>query len=532
MGSEMCIRDSIDARLEYFTCVMIGAVSAGKTSLICDLAQLSPEDLNRRIKDSGQSQFESGMDDIEIGPSVATTNLYELLFQRARMRLVDVPGIGGVVHSNDTLAPFVRLADCVIFMISADRDIMKDDLDFIRNHILNVALQKEGGVDKSRLPEVVVVVNKWLSNKIDECSSREQLDAEFEERRNWILEGDPRKGFDGIAKYFGGKTPHIVWTETTRRNSQGDILQKWQPGALDSRFTVDGILTSVSTVLAEDGPEVRLSRPLRVLRSDMMSLKTFLFEVNVQGMLQGKFDQLETVSQGIQAKEDSARERLQQRLDRFERRVSDYVSSSLRATLSGWKPSIGVIDGTIGAFSKDKMQDRLSGRWGDELRSIIDKDFDFDRFNQMIDDEAREISRTVAVELQRYIQGEDGKIVKEALSDTFSEGDQMSDSFGGANDSVSVDSDSIAKNIEMGIMKSIGSLLTANIILAVVASSFLTPLGGALVVALQRMWQGGKQKAQAREKLFDSIDLLSADSAQKIRKDVQAEIEKLSLIHI
>ncbi len=108
--------ENAERRCEAFTFLFVGLVGADKTSTMLDLLGKRPEDINSYLRTL--NNFEDG-DEIRVGIGPITKNLYDFLIGSVGIRLVDAPGIGGLMHEDSTIAPYVDLADCILYVVNA-----------------------------------------------------------------------------------------------------------------------------------------------------------------------------------------------------------------------------------------------------------------------------------------------------------------------------------------------------------------------------------------------------------------------------
>lgn len=515
----------IENRMEYFTCVMIGGVSAGKTSMICDLVNSSPPELNTVLQQNAHN-FDPNEDDIQIGPSVATVHLYEFLIESSKIRLIDVPGIGGVVHENSSLAPFVNMADCVLFLIHASNDIDGNDIAFINDHVSSPqSTENLYRIEDRRSRRMIIAINKWKS-EVDHLAPAEAEDA-FEKKKNWILWGNSSKGFNGISEYFSGQAPKVVKTETRRRNdSTGEPYDRWSGD--QSQFDVDELLQAFQQVLEQDGALYRVTRPLRVLRQEFRLILNKLQQLDLQSQLQSQHDVLNNVRNSAMDKQINIQEKLNHRLDSFERRITDYLAVNLKYVLSEWKPKVGFWAGAKGIFDKDGMQSDLKERWGEELRDLIDKGLDRNKLNSIVNDEAKTFAYTMSLEFRLLFEGKNDEVLV-AVADSLDRSFQ-SDSSDNKNidGKVLTQLERVTQQVEMGILKDIVGVLTVDLVLAVLLSTILSPAGAALIAAMRRMWRGRAQSNEAKDKLHTSLDLACAEASA----DLKSQLNKTLTNHL
>lgn len=506
-----------EARMEYFTLVFFGAVSAGKTSMICDLANMNPHKLTEIISES--PEFDSESDSVSIGPNVATINLYEILIEKSRIRLVDVPGIGGVVHDNNSLAPFVNMADCIVFLLNAGSDLTKDDDDFIYDHIAAIKktessnsnlFKTEKGLDK----RVLVALNKWTSLYRDLPTTHSERD--FKNKAQWILNGNPQNTFPGISGYFN-KSPEIVKANTSYRD---EITGESYPSV---KMDLTEVIDALHRVLDEDCVDFRLNRPRQVISKEINRLILWLTEQKIKRSLEKLAGELDKLGIKTDFVKDEITAELSSRLNNIENSITINLGNELKEVIRNWKPSVGLWNGFVYIGRSDALHGKLKKEWGDELRHLIENNVDKNKITNLLKSETETFKSFVLTRFQ--VSFSDKDVLLKKISGLNSKLSNSSVEKSNISNSVNKELETIVDNIQTNILKDILNLISWDVILAAFLGVMLTPLGSAMFIAYRR-WKDGKDKGQeAKYELESAIEKSAREVALEIRQKIASRFE-------
>lgn len=513
-----------ESRMKYFTLVFFGAVSAGKTSMICDLANTSPRILNNAL--AKHPDFDRNYDPVVVGPNVATVNLYEILIEKSCIRLVDVPGIGGVSHNDDTLAPFVNMADCIVFLLNASNDITENDRKFLYEHVAAVQqYAKEGKeflVEERLDKKVMVVLNKWKSaySNVPPAHAKEERDR----KTQWILHGEEEKAFHGIAGFFH-KTPEIVCANTKVRHSKtGEAYQ-------DSEIDLTEVVNTLREIFTNEGAELRIERPRQIMVKELNRLISLLIGEKSKRSLQDIERDLECMGGKITFAAAQVNNELTERLTRLEQTIDSYLKSRIKPVIYEWEPNVGFFEGLKGIVDKEGMQKGLQERWGNELRELIMSRVNANDFETLIKRDVEAFKTFAETNFQIHFldkQNFHAQVMQEGSNLPVRFGSQVTVSTpkGTVFDELNYELSQIVEKIEMGIMTDIFAVLKWDIILALVAGAILSPAGSFVVMAWRR-WRRGKNKGQeAKQELDRSIDKVTAEVAVKVRNQIAGRLQQ------
>ncbi|BBL77488.1 GTPase domain-containing protein [Methylomagnum ishizawai] len=516
----------IDERMKYFTIVFFGGVSAGKTSMICDLANVNPHHLSEII--SSNPNFNPAQDRISIGPNVATINLYEILIEKSCIRLVDVPGIGGVVHDDDSLAPFVNMADCIMLLIQAGNDIMKSDEDFLYDHVAafskrdtsNAEFKSEERTDK----RVLVALNKWKMAYGDLPPAK--ADKIFEQKSEWILHANGLKAndkFSGIAGYFH-KPPIIARAETSYRDDEtGDPLPAWF--GENAKTDLSEVINALHEILKDDGSDFRLNRPRQVLQKESNKLIGYIAQEKAATSLEELGKELESLGVKSTFTTNQINDQLIERLNRFEQTVTFFLASRIKPAIHSWQPKVGFFDGLTGIFNKKGLQESLKKEWSNELRNLISSRIDVQEFANLIKQETDAFKKLVETSYQiNFLSNPD--LLKRIPGLQQSSSGSSSSEKEGIFKAIERELDEAVKKIQMGILDDIINLVSWDAILAILVGAILSPVGSFLLLAYRR-WKRGESKGQEAKREIDyAVDKIAADVSSEIKQKIMLRLQK------
>ena len=525
-------------RMRYFSLVMFGAVSAGKTSFICDLLDMTPQELTAKFAD--QAGFKPDEDEVSIGASVATINLYENLIEKSAVRLVDVPGISGVAHDNDTLAPFVDMADCVLFFLNAYGDISKDDEIFIYERI--AALGRKSGqteqgsakftAEKGLEKKIVIVVNKWHSNFEGEPPAA--LEKEWNKKVDWLLYGksDKPTNFKGIAPYFD-KPPVVVPANTSRRYETGER----KPGE-ESKIHLDEVIEALRVILEDEGASLRLNRPRQILIKEIGRVKEELENQKARAVMNAFGNELAAAGVKVQGSVYSIIDKMEPRLANLANAIANDLSPQLKKAIWEWKPKVGIVEPLKGivpewfpgakkiGLGKTAFQADISRRWTEEIRTLINQQLKLDNVKSMITREMQTLATLIDNSFHIEITSLDPKILGRLRGkQTKIEGSSTV----GADEiteALQKEIDRTVAKVRNEIVDDLVTLLITDIITDALLHALLTPVGG-LMVALIRRWVVGNQRQESyRQQIEAGVDNAVPLVATEIQSRIAGQVRK------
>ena len=514
-----------EENINYFTLVFMGAVSAGKTSMICDLLNINPNQINDLLK--SDSQFEPEKDDVLIAGEVATANVYEFLIEKSHLRLVDIPGTGGVVHDNTTLAPFVNKAECVIFLSNAAGDLTNDDYNFILNHVVGLedgkALTPENASDKKAL----IAVNKWETINKDLPDSQKQ--KQWEIKKRWILNGDQKSGFPGISKLFK-RTLSIVPTNTSQRFFDDETGTYECFGTLK----LDEMLQTLKEILIQEGTSIKLERPKLVLKTALRETDDILKNERVKSSVDELVEQLEKLGANISLNSSSIIALLESRLNSLQDRIKRDLFFQIKSILETWKPDVGFLNRFKMLYPKEwwgsenfgakGVQEELKDRWHDEIEELLKNNLRFDTIKRDVRDEMNSINDMLTATFK-------AQLADARLQSVILEGG-MPKNFDGTIDPLQSNQtlqqvvEKAVSQIQMSIIDDIIGIITVDAVIAALIGAFLTPLGSAIFIALRRIWKGQNEEKKAKQELEDAISRITDDVAADVREQVANKLRE------
>lgn len=534
-----------EENVNYFTLVFTGAVSAGKTSMICDFLNVDPDKLNQELQSS--NNFEAGRDDVIIAGEVATTNVYEFLVDSSKIRLVDIPGTGGVVHHNDTIAPFINKADCIIFLSNATSDLTHDDYDFVVQHIVGLKDASELTDENTSKKKALIVLNKWNAVKRDLPPKRQK--KEWERKEKWILEGDSEKGgkqFRGLSKLFA-RTLTIVPAATAKRFLDDENGTYERYGEAELSEVIDALK---EILIIEEGIQIKLERPKIILKRSIVKTKEVLANERTKRSVDELVDKLEKLGVKVSLDSNSIMSRLNSRLDILQNRLKSDLFSQIKNGIDQWKPSVSVVERIKGLWPKEwwgsdkfgakAVQEELNARWKTEIEELLHQSIKIDDIKRTIRDEADSISQL----LEQTFRAQLAELQVEALKDKLSRRVSL-DSFDGGSFTLTGSGkaleDAINKatsEIRRSIVDDIIGIVTFDAIIATLIGYFLTPLGSAIFLAIRRWISGQAEERKAKREMEDQIwrvadeasSNLQQQVANKIRNYVQKSVDSITQV--
>ncbi|GET37904.1 dynamin family protein [Microseira wollei] len=523
-------------RMKYFTIVFFGAVSAGKTSMICDLAHMNPKELTRII--SSQPGFDSQKDSISIGPNVATINLYEILIEKSCTRLVDVPGIGGVVHKDDSLAPFVDMADCIIFLLDANSDITKNDRDFLFEHVAAIeqvtaktrgasGFTAEKGLDK----KILVVLNKWKS-LTGGGRPLANVEKDLERKKDWILYGSEDKSFSGIAEFFA-KAPAVVRANTSGRDEDtGERFPGWE-----EFLDMIEVVNALRQILCDEGAALRLNRPRIILTKEINRVCEKLAEEKTKRSLDNLVDELNRLGIRISSMSDAMQAQFDSRLNNLANIISSSLSPQIKRALNDWKPKVGLFNqlkmavpewfpGAKNAnLGKTAIQELIKEAWQTEIRDLIKQRVDFSKIESIIKQEAETLSTLISSTFRVELSNASPQLIQKVSEQKTI---VKTGSIGGDDTIVSLKKaiEQAVKKIENDVVKDLLAVLTFDAILIALAGAVLNPVGSFVVAMVRRWMRGDKKEREIRQEIEIAVDEVVNEAARSIRDRVAAKVRE------
>jgi hypothetical protein len=535
--------------IEYFTLVFVGAVNAGKTSMICDFLNMNPDQLNKSLQ--ACDNFIPGNDDVTIAGEVATANIYEFLVDSSRIRLVDVPGTGGVVHDNTTLAPFVNKADCVIFLSNASSDLTSDDYGFVLNHIVGLPDVKQLTPETASNKRALVVVNKW-NTVIEKITDEAQKQRQWEIKKEWILWGDSKKEkgwkFKGLSELFK-TTLTIVSANTSQRilNEKNGDYKKYGEAQLEE------ITDSLKSILREEGVEIKLERPRNILNSSLFEAQKILANERTKCHLEELVAKLDKMGFEVTVDSSSIMLYIDSRLENLQNRLKNELFHQISSSIEQWQPSVSLVDRFKGIYPKEwwgseifgaqSAQDDLKSRWKTEIQTLLKKNLRPDEINRTVREEAESIGKLLENSFKAQLTELQNQTLKDKLDRIGQAQPDVSDDGGSFSPTDSGKALEAALNkavgeIQYSIIDDIIGILTIDGIIAALIGAFLTPVGGAVFIAIRR-WMSGraeekKAKRNIEEKIWFIADEVSSglqkQVADKLRGSVQSSVDSITQV--
>jgi hypothetical protein len=521
----------------YFTLVFMGAVSAGKTSMICDFLNVNPDQLNQALQSS--QGFQHGTDDVVIAGEVATANVYEFLVDSSRIRLVDVPGTGGVVHDNTTLAPFVNKADCVIFLSNAQSDLTRDDYDFVVRHIVGLRDANELTSENASNKKALIVVNKWKT--VAQNLPPHRQEQEWLRKRDWILWGDSKKGkgekFKGLSELFK-RTLTIVPATTSQRVLDEDSGSYERYGEAQLGDVTDAL----KSILLEEGIQIKLERPKIILKRSLFDVQEILANERTKRSVDELVAKLEQMGVKVAVDSSSIMLLLSSRLDNLQNRLRNDLFYQIKSGLDQWKPNVSVMNRIKGAWPKEwwgsdkfgakAVQEELKGRWKTEIEALLKESIRPDEIKRTVRDEADSIGKL----LEATFKAQLAELQNQALKDKLSKGaslqslDESSISFTASSSAVGDAVNKAVSEIQRSIVDDIIGIVTVDAIIATLIGAFLTPLGSAVFLAVRRWMSGQAEEKKAKRNIEDEIwriaDEVSSSLQEQVDNKLRGSVQK------
>ncbi|MBE9163075.1 MULTISPECIES: hypothetical protein [Microcoleaceae] len=529
-----------EENINYFTLVFMGAVSAGKTSMICDFLNVNPDQLNQWLRSS--SNFQPTEDAVIIAGEVATTNVYEFLVESSHIRLVDIPGTGGVVHDNTTIAPFINKADCLIFLSNAQSDLTRDDYDFVVRHIVGLKDASELTEENASNKKALIVVNKWdtVTRNIPEIDKQQK---EWEKKKKWILWGG--KTFGGLSNLFK-RTLTIVPATTTQRIFDEDTGSYERYGKIDLTEVMDAL----KSILVEEGIQIKLDRPKIILKRSLTNTIEVLKNERTKRSVDELVADLEKLGIKVSVNSNTIMTLLGSRLESLQNRLKRDLYSQIKDGFDEWKPSVSVMDRIKGLWPKEwwgsekfgakAVQEELKDRWKTEIEALLRESIKPKDIKRTINDEADSISKLLEATFKSQLAELQQQAVRERLSKGVSleSFDASSLNLTGSGQALENAINKAVSEVQYSIVDDIIGIITVDAIVASLLGVFLSPFGSAAFFAIRR-WMSGqaeekKAKQQVEEQILRVADEASADLqeqvADKLRDSVQKSVDSIAQV--
>ena len=528
----------------YFTLVFMGAVSAGKTSMICDFLNVNPDQLNQALRTS--KNFQHGSDDVVIAGEVATANVYEFLVDSSRIRLVDVPGTGGVVHDNTTLAPFVNKADCVIFLSNAQSDLTRDDYDFVVRHIVGLRNPNELTPETASNKKALIVVNKWKT--VAQNLPPHRQEQEWTRKKDWILWGDSKKKgekFRGLSELFK-RTLTIVPATTSQRVLDDDSGNYERYGQVQ----LDEVTDALKNILLEEGIQIKLERPKIILKRSLSEVQETLANERTRRSVDELVAKLEQMGVKVAVDSNSIMLLLSSRLDNLQNRLKNDLFYQIKYGLDQWKPSVSVMDRIKGLWPKEwwgsekfgakAVQDELKDRWKSEIETLLKDSLKPEEIKRTVRDEADSIGKLLEATFKAQLAELQNQVLKDKLSRGVSLQPFDSSSFSLTDSSKALE-DAVNKavsEVQYSIVDDIIGIVTVDAIIAALIGAFLSPIGSAVFFAIRRWMSGQAEEKKAKRNIEDEIWRIADEAssglqeqvANKLRGSVQRSVDSITQV--
>lgn len=529
-----------EENINYFTLVFMGAVSAGKTSMICDFLNVNPDQLNQWLRSS--SNFQPTEDAVIIAGEVATTNVYEFLVESSHIRLVDIPGTGGVVHDNTTIAPFINKADCLIFLSNAQSDLTRDDYDFVVRHIVGLKDASELTEENASNKKALIVVNKWdtVTRNIPEIDKQQK---EWEKKKKWILWGG--KTFGGLSNLFK-RTLTIVPATTTQRIFDEDTGSYERYGKIDLTEVMDAL----KSILVEEGIQIKLDRPKIILKRSLTNTIEVLKNERTKRSVDELVADLEKLGIKVSVNSNTIMTLLGSRLESLQNRLKRDLYSQIKDGFDEWKPSVSVMDRIKGLWPKEwwgsekfgakAVQEELKDRWKTEIEALLRESIKPKDIKRTINDEADSISKLLEATFKSQLAELQQQAVRERLSKGVSleSFDASSLNLTGSGQALENAINKAVSEVQYSIVDDIIGIITVDAIVASLLGVFLSPLGSAVFFAIRRWMSGQAEEKKAKQEIEEQIlriaDEASADLqeqvADKLRDSVQRSVDSIAQV--
>lgn len=517
-----------EENINYFTLVFMGGVSAGKTSMICDFLKTSPEKLNELL--TSDPKFELGEDEIIIAGEVATENVYEFLVEKSHLRLVDIPGTGGVVHDNKSLIPFINKAECIVFLSNAGNDLTKDDYKFILNHVVGLENNKTLTEKNASNKKALIVVNKWDTTIRDWDS--DSIADYWNEKTDWILNGSRESDkFSGLAELFK-RDLTIVPANTYQRflNKNKGTYKTFGDSKLNE------MLDSLKNILLKEGIALKLQRPQIILKDALKKAYDELSNQQIKSSINELTKELKKLDLNVYVYYKNIINLLENRLPILERDISHNLSSQIEDILESWNPNVEFLERVrmLNLFEEENIQIEIKTRWQAELKRLFKSELNFDYVKEITTKETNYISEHLRDIFKNQLENVEIKIV-----------DQKNP--GNANSTIKVEEENQAllnavnkaiKNIELNLSIDIVNFLST-LGIDTISSIITTPmtiLWTLSVFIFNRIQEAHDQQRKAKQEIKDAIENIADDLASEItekiadglRKEVKEYIDSLS----
>ncbi len=527
----------------YFTLVFMGAVSAGKTSMICDFLNVNPDQLNQALQSC--QNFQYGTDDVVIAGEVATANVYEFLVDSSRIRVVDVPGTGGVVHDNTTLAPFVNKADCVIFLSNAQSDLTRDDYDFVVRHIVGLQDASDLTPETASNKKALIVVNKWKT--VAQNLPPRRQEQEWLRKRDWILWGDSKKGkgekFKGLGDLFN-RTLTVARATTSQRVLDEDSGSYERYGEVQ----LDDVTDALKSILLEEGIQIKLERPKIILKRSLSDVQEILANERTKRSVDELVAKLEQMGVKVTVNSSSIMLLLSSRLDNLQNRLKNDLFYQIKSGLDQWKPSVSAMDRIKGAWPKEwwgsdkfgakAVQEELKGRWKTEIEALLKESIRPNDIKRTVRDEAYLIGNLLEATFKAQLAELQNQVLKDKLSKGVSlqSFDESSISLTSSSKVIGDVVNKGVSEIQRSIVDDIIGIVTVDAVIATLIGAFLTPLGSAVFLAIRRWMSGQAEEHKAKRNIEDEIWRITDEVsrglqeqvADKLRGSVQKSVDSIS----
>jgi uncharacterized protein YqgV (UPF0045/DUF77 family) len=517
-----------EQNVKYFTLVFMGAVSAGKTSMICDFLNVNPDQINEALRAS--KNFQDGSDDVLIADQVATTNVYEFLVDASHIRLVDVPGTGGVVHDNTTLAPFVNKADCLIFLSNAQSDLTGDDYAFLKRHIVGLADDEDVTPENASNKKVLIVVNKWntVTQALPDDKKKKQR---WERKKEWILWGDSKKEkggkFNGLSELFK-RTLTIVPAATSQRDLDEDTGRYEQYTDPELSQVIDAL----KDILKQEGIEVKLERPKIILKHSLSKVQETLDNERTKQSVDELVKQLEKMGMQVSLDSNTIMLDLISRLGSLQNRLKSDLFYQIKSGIDQWQPNVSLKNRIMGLWAKEwwgsnkfgakAAQEEIKAQWKTEIEALLRDSIKPDEIRRTVRDEADSIGRLLEATFRAQLAELQNQILKDKLSKgaSLQSFDGSSFSFTGSSRTLETAVNSAVSEIQRSIVDDIIGIITVDAVIATLIGAILTPVGSAVFLAIRRWMSGHAEEKKAKRNIDDQIWGIANDVSSQLQEQV------------
>lgn len=520
---------------EYFTIMFFGCVNAGKSSMICDISNTTPNTLNEQIV--YQSGFTDELDKFTIGVNVATLNLYELLFDDSNLRIVDVPGIGGLTHDNSLILPFADMADCIVFMIDANTEAKMSEVKFLEEIFDKISSDKKDKVEIYDSEKTVIfVLNKWSSVCPPDDIPLDMSEEIFLNKKVKMLEGDnSRMGFNSL--FSENNQPIMVKTNTAQYLNGAPVNKK--------KVQIDELVTAINQILKTKGKNIRLNRPKNVLIKEFSNMRAELLQMKNDKVIRNSLAALKEAGFNIKNIETNVKESTSTNIELVKHTVYTEVEYAIRNAIDQWKPEVGwgdkfgmmVPNWVASNFDletgSNHVKQDLKERWQKEMVDLFVKNFDNNKIKKIAEEQFKKISEILINSFENEI-----KKVDPSLTEKVNKVSKIKDLDTGSDLNLPNMMGNVVENVQNEILGDLLTVVIAETLVLVLTKFmfFITGPGALLILGVRRLWNwatGDSKKREAKMKedlnreIYNGATEASDNVKTKIEEIISANVSKL-----